>query len=127
MPPHPRRPLRSLRLPALLFIVLCSALPARADNPLLDRNGNPNALFWTAGAATVALDEPLYDLARRLDSPATHRAAVAINNLGDARVQVTALAVMALAGGKADRIIARRGLHGLVAGAAGDRPQERDP
>jgi membrane-associated phospholipid phosphatase len=90
--------------------------PAQADNPLLNRNGKPNALFWAAGAATIAFDKPLYDFAQRLDSPASHKAAVAFNNFGDGRVHAGALLLLTAAGGAPEKRIARRGLHGLVAG-----------
>lgn len=102
-------------LPALL-VALQLLAPARADSPFLNRNGQPNALFWTAGAATIALDQPLYDLAQGLDSPATQRASRAFNTLGDGRTQIGALALLLIAGGSTEKRIARHGLHGLVAG-----------
>jgi membrane-associated phospholipid phosphatase len=103
------------RAVVLVVLHLLVLVPARADSPLLNRGGHPNGLFWATGAATLALDEPLYDQAQRLDSPAAHRAAVAFNNFGDARAQLGAFGLLALVGGGTDKRIARRGLHGMVA------------
>lgn len=111
--------LRPPRLPALCFLVAWLALfapaVACADDPFVD-NGRPSILFWGLGAATLVADQPLYDAAQRLDSPGTHKAAVFFNNFGDARVQIGTFALFALVGGTTDKAIARRGLHGLVAG-----------
>ena len=116
--PRPTSPAAVRRFFARILVlsVLGFCPPAYADNLLLNRSGNPNALFWGAGALTLAADQPLYDAVQRLDSPATHRAAVAFNNLGDGRVQLGAFALMTLAGGRTEKRIARHGLHGLVAG-----------
>lgn len=99
----------------MLLAFLWLALPARANNPLLDANQRPNVWFWATGGALMAADKPLYQLAGRLDAPATHATAVALNNLGDGRVQLGSFAVFALVGGVREKTIARHGLHGLVA------------
>lgn len=109
------RPAFARRLALLLFLFFL-AVAVRAANPFLDGDGRPNALFWATGTATLALDQPLYDLAQRLDSPTTHKAAVGFNSFGDGRVQLGAFALMTLVGGSREKRIARRGLHGLAAG-----------
>ena len=111
-----RRPSRLFRLLTSLLVFLIPSAPASADSPFLTDDGAPNALFWATGAATMAADQPLYDAAQRLDSPATHKAAVFFNHVGDGRVQAGVFGLLLLAGNGTDRRIARRGLHGAVAG-----------
>jgi len=97
-----------------LLLLVFYSLPAVAQDYFTDDRGRPNAWFWVTGAATMAADQPLYDLVQKADSPATHRAAVIFNSFGDGRVQAGTLALLAI-GGSADRRISRRGLHGAVA------------
>jgi undecaprenyl-diphosphatase len=113
----PSRPAARLCAAFAAIVAVSVARPASAaDSPLLTSRGRPNGWFWITGGTVALADEPLYRAFRRLDSPATHRAAVAANHLGDGRVQVGLFALLTLAGNANDRAIARRGLHGAVAG-----------